>query len=104
MTDETSVKATVLVVDDQPQNVRLLDAILTPRGYDVRTASSGEDALAALRSTDIDLVLLDIVMPGMDGYEVCRRIREQTETAYLPVVMVTASGDEQKLKALEAGA
>ena len=57
-----------------------------------------------LRGTDVDLVLLDIVMPGMDGYEVCRRIREQTETAYLPVVMVTASGDEQKIKALEAGA
>jgi len=60
--------------------------------------------LAALASSDVDLVLLDIVMPVMDGYEVCRRIREQVDTAYLPVVMVTASGDEQKLKALEAGA
>jgi len=104
MTDELSAKATVLVVDDQPQNIRLLDAILTPRGYDVRTAASGAEALTALDGTDVDLVLLDIVMPGMDGYEVCRRIREQTETAYLPVVMITASGDEQKIKALEAGA
>ena len=104
MTDEPAVKATVLVVDDQPQNIRLLDAVLTPRGYDVRTAASGEEALGALDGADIDLVLLDIVMPGMDGYEVCRRIRGQSETAYLPVVMVTASGDEQKVKALEAGA
>lgn len=104
MTDEPAVRATVLVVDDQPQNIRLLEAVLGPQGYDVRTAVSGEEALAVLSGTEIDLVLLDIVMPGMDGYEVCRRIREQTETAYLPVVMVTASGDEQKIKALEAGA
>ena len=96
--------ACVLVVDDDPANIRLLDAILTSRGYDVRAASSGEIAIEAIAEGDIDLVLLDIVMPGLDGYEVCRRIREQVDTAYLPVVMVTASGDEQKLKALEAGA
>ncbi len=94
----------VLVVDDQPPNVRLLEAILAPRGYDVLTASSGERALELIGAEDIDLVLLDILMPGIDGYEVCRRIRDQVDTAYLPVVMVTASGDEQKVKALEAGA
>jgi adenylate cyclase len=94
----------VLVVDDQPPNVRLLEAILSPRGYDVLTASSGEQALELIGAEDIDLVLLDILMPGIDGYEVCRRIRDQVDTAYLPVVMVTASGDEQKVKALEAGA
>jgi class 3 adenylate cyclase len=100
----TTQKPTVLVVDDQPPNVRLLEAILAPRGYDVRAAGSGEEALRLIAEDDIDLVLLDIVMPGLDGYEVCRRIREQVDTAYLPVVMVTASGDEQKVKALEAGA
>jgi class 3 adenylate cyclase/CheY-like chemotaxis protein len=100
----TTQKSTVLVVDDQPPNVRLLEAILAPRGYDVRTAGSGEEALRLIAEDDIDLVLLDIVMPGLDGYQVCRRIREQVDTAYLPVVMVTASGDEQKVKALEAGA
>jgi adenylate cyclase len=100
----TTPNSTVLVVDDQPPNVRLLEAILAPRGYDVRTASSGDEALRTIAAEDVDLVLLDIVMPGMDGYEVCRRIREQVDTAYLPVVMVTASGDEQKVKALEAGA
>ncbi|RYP89036.1 adenylate/guanylate cyclase domain-containing response regulator [Nocardioides guangzhouensis] len=104
MTDGPAAGARVLVVDDQAPNVRLLEAILTPRGYDVSSASSGEEALAMIAGSEPDLVLLDIVMPGMDGYEVCRKIRERTETAYLPVVMVTASGDEQKVKALEAGA
>jgi adenylate cyclase len=104
MTGDSPVRPQVLVVDDQPANLRLLEAILTPRGYDVRMAGSGEEALKAIADSEVDLVLLDIVMPGLDGYEVCRRIREQADTAYLPVVMVTASGDEQKVKALEAGA
>jgi adenylate cyclase len=104
MNDSTPVAARILVVDDQPANIRLLEAILSPRGYDVHAASSGHDALAAVAEGDIDLVLLDVVMPGMDGYQVCREIRERPATAYLPVVMVTASGDEQKVKALEAGA
>jgi class 3 adenylate cyclase/CheY-like chemotaxis protein len=104
MTGPDTPSARVLVVDDQPPNIRLLEAILAPRGYDVRAASSGEEALKVLAESEVDLVLLDIVMPGLDGYEVCRRIREQADTAYLPVVMVTASGDEQKVKALEAGA
>ncbi len=102
MTDDVRIR--VLVVDDQPTNIRLLDATLSPRGYDVRAAGSGEEALATLAEGDTDLVLLDIVMPGMDGYEVCRRIRRDPGTAFLPVVMITASGEEQKLKALEAGA
>ena len=104
MTAAASDQLAVLVVDDQPPNLRLLEAILGPRGYDVRTAESGKDALAAIAEGGIDLVLLDIVMPEMDGYEVCRRIRGHADTAYLPVVMLTASGDEQKIKALEAGA
>jgi adenylate cyclase len=104
MKDATPMNARVLVVDDQPANIRLLEAILAPRGYDVRTAASGKEALTAIDGDDLDLVLLDIVMPGMDGYEVCREIRERPATAYLPVVMVTASGEEEKVKALEAGA
>ena len=104
MTAAAPDQLAVLVVDDQPPNLRLLEAILGPRGYDVRTAESGKDALAAIAEGAIDLVLLDIVMPEMDGYEVCRRIRGHADTAYLPVVMLTASGDEQKIKALEAGA
>jgi adenylate cyclase len=95
---------TVLAVDDQPPNLRLLDAVLAPRGYRVVGAGSGTEALATLEEVDIDLVLLDVVMPGLDGYEVCRRIRAGARTAYLPVVMITASGREQRLAALEAGA
>jgi class 3 adenylate cyclase len=104
MNDAAPAKTRILVVDDQPQNIRLLEAILSPRGYDVRPASSGEEALEALDQSDVDLVLCDIVMPGMDGYEVCRAIRERPATAYLPVVMVTASGEEQKINALRVGA
>jgi len=70
----------------------------------VVTAASGEEALACLAETSVDLVLLDIMMPGIDGHEVCERIRANPETAFLPVVMVTASGEEQKVRAIEAGA
>jgi adenylate cyclase len=95
---------TVLAVDDQSVNLRLLDAVLTPRGHRVITASSGAEALALLETEDVDVVLLDVLMPGMDGHEVCRRIRSTPATEFLPVVMVTASGDQQRIVALEAGA
>lgn len=95
---------TILAVDDQPQNLRLLDAVLTPHGYHVVPAVSGEQALHQLSESDVDLVLLDIVMPGMDGHHVCRRIRQDPKTAYLPVVMITASGQHEKTTALLAGA
>ena len=95
---------TILAVDDLPQNLRLLDAVLSPRGYRVLTATSGEEALAMLPTSGADLVLLDILMPGMDGYEVCRRIRSSPGFEFLPVVMITASGDQEKLRAIEAGA
>ena len=95
---------TILAVDDLPQNLRLLDAILSPRGYRVLTAASGEEALAVLPTSGADLVLLDILMPGMDGYEVCRRIRSTPGSEFLPVVMITASGDQEKVRAIEAGA
>jgi len=101
----TADGATILVVDDQPQNLRLLDAVLQPRGYEVLLVESGEAALERLRQEPRpDLVLLDILMPGMDGYEVCRRIRENPDTAYLPVVMITASDAAQKVRGIEAGA
>jgi len=95
---------TVLAVDDLPQNLRLLDAVLSPRGYRVLTAASGEEALAMLPTSGADLVLLDILMPGIDGYEVCRRIRVTPGFEFLPVVMITASGEQEKIRAIEAGA
>lgn len=94
----------VLIVDDASENLELLDAILSPRGYVVLRASSGEEALVKAVNEGPDLVLLDVVMPGMDGYEVCRRLRDGTATRLLPVVMVTASGNEEKVRAIEAGA
>ena len=95
--------AKILVVDDVPQNVRLLEAVLAPRGYDVVTATDGDSALRLVESEEPDLVLLDVVMPQLDGYEVCRRLRAREETAMLPVLMVTASVAE-KAKVIEAGA
>ena len=95
---------TILVVDDTPQNIKLLEAVLTGHGYIPVTAQSGEEALERVASENPDLVLLDIVMPVMDGYEVCRRLRADPETALLPVVMITASGDQEKVQAIEAGA
>jgi adenylate cyclase len=96
--------ATVLVVDDLPQNVRLMDAVLSPLGFTVVSAMSGEEALDLLARQLPDIVLLDIMMPGMDGYETCRRIRANPATSFIPVVMVTASGDAEKVRAIEVGA
>jgi len=99
-----SAETTILVVDDQPQNIRLLDAVLTPRGYRVVSATSGEEALEVLATERPHLVLLDVLMPGLDGHEVCKRIRSNPDTAYLPVVMVTASESQEKVRAIESGA
>ncbi|HVV75716.1 MAG TPA: BTAD domain-containing putative transcriptional regulator [Mycobacteriales bacterium] len=96
--------ASVLVVDDNATNIRLLDAILSAHGYDVRAAENGRAALQMIADDPPDLVILDVQMPGMNGHEVCRRIREDEASAMLPVIVVTASGNEEKLSALDAGA
>ena len=96
--------AKILVVDDIPENVRLLEAVLVPRGYEVFPAMSGEEALKLVEEHDPDLVLLDVVMPGMDGYTVCRTLRANEDTALLPVIMVTSSIGPEKTEAIEAGA
>jgi adenylate cyclase len=96
--------ATILVVDDIPENVRLLDAVLAPRGYDVLTAVSGKEALDRVATAQPDLILLDVVMPGIDGYAVCEALRADEETAVLPVIMVTSGVGAEKTKAIEAGA
>jgi class 3 adenylate cyclase len=94
----------ILAVDDTPANLKVLRSVFVPRGYEVIEAASGEEALARLESDPPDIVLLDVLMPGIDGYEVCRRIRENLATRFLPVVMITASAPRQRLTAIEAGA
>jgi adenylate cyclase len=96
--------ARILVVDDIAENVRLLTAVLEAHGYDVVSATDGQAALELAGSAKPDLVLLDVVMPQLDGYAVCRRLREQEETAVLPVIMLTASEGPEKTNAIEAGA
>lgn len=95
----------ILVVDDVAKNVRLLADVLTARGYRTSTAASGEEALACIAADPPDLVLLDVMMPGMNGYDVCRALRADPACAVLPIVLVTALDPEQeRVKGLEAGA
>ena len=82
----TEARARILAVDDKPENVRLLEAILTPAGYEVVGAASGEEALTKARAERFDMILTDIVMPGMSGYELCRTLRKDRATAFLPIV------------------
>lgn len=99
------MSARILVVDDILPNVKLLEAKLLGDYYQVVTATSGEEALRKVISESPDIVLLDVMMPGMDGFEVCRRLKESPQTAHIPVVMVTALTDAQdRVKGLEAGA
>jgi class 3 adenylate cyclase/CheY-like chemotaxis protein len=97
--------AKLLVVDDTPLNVKLLADLLRATGYAVETAASGKEALEKVAAGAPDLVLLDVMMPEMSGYEVCARIRANPETAMLPVVMVTSlDPGEERVKGIEAGA
>ncbi len=97
--------ARVLVVDDINANVRLLGAKLNAEYYEVATATSGPDALALASSWSPDVILLDVMMPGMDGYEVCRRLKANPATSHMPVVMITALVDPaERVRGLEAGA
>lgn len=99
------MSARVLVVDDILPNVKLLEAKLLGEYYDVVTAQSGEEALRKVTETNPDIILLDVMMPGMDGFEVCRRLKDDPKTAHIPVVMVTALTDAQdRVKGLENGA
>lgn len=99
-----SDRATILAVDDTPENLRLLEALLTPQGYTLVTASSGREALALVSQARPDLLLVDIVMPEMNGYEVTKAIRANAAWKHLPIIMITATGGADLVRSLEAGA
>jgi class 3 adenylate cyclase/CheY-like chemotaxis protein len=95
----------VLVVDDTPHNVKLLSDLLAVKGYVVATATNGEEALKKIAGDLPDLVLLDVMMPGLSGYDVCQRLRADPATALLPIVLVTSlDAQQERIKGIEAGA
>jgi len=97
-------QADILIVEDKVENLRLLSQILSRAGYKARPVTNGPQALAAARSTPPDLVLLDIVMPGMDGYDVCYRLKADKTTADIPIIFISALGSaEDKVRAFAAG-
>jgi adenylate cyclase len=95
---------TVLIVDDTPGNLRLLSSALVQQGYAVRNAINGSLALSGAKTIRPDLILLDIMMPGMDGYEVCRRLKQDPQTQDIPIIFISAiDGSVDKVKAFEVG-
>jgi DNA-binding NtrC family response regulator len=100
-----SVPSRILVVDDTPNNVTLLEDMLSARGYQIATASSGAEALARMAADPPDLILLDVMMPGLDGFEVSERLRADVATRDIPVIFLTAlDGELDKVRAFSAGA
>ncbi len=105
MPSDEGKKINILVVDDTPENLTVLRHILTEHGYVVRPALSGDVALSAIAMEPPDLILLDIMMPGMDGYEVCRKLKSDESTSQIPIIFISAldeTGD--KVRAFRAGA
>ncbi len=101
----TSQTATILIVDDEPQNRKLLEALLRPEGYLTQSAANGEEALALIAERPPDLILLDVMMPGMDGFEVATRLKANPATASIPIIMVSAQdGRGARMIGLNSGA
>ncbi len=97
-------KKLVLVVDDNSENRKLLGNLLQANNYDVGSASDGERALEFIKNKHPDLILLDIIMPDMDGYEVCKKLKSNLETQYIPIIFLTAkTGTEDLVKGFEVG-
>ena len=97
-------KSVILIVDDYPQNLKLLEAYLLPMGYEIVKATNGEEALAKLSVNQIDLMLLDVMMPDIDGFEVTRRVRQDNKNHLLPIILITSLREtEYRVKGIEAG-
>jgi DNA-binding response OmpR family regulator len=100
-----TVQQRILIVDDEPNIVLSLEFLLRQQGYAVSVVADGEAALAAVAAAPPDLVLLDVMLPGIDGYEVCRRLRELPELAGLKIILLTARGrDAERVRGLAEGA
>jgi DNA-binding response OmpR family regulator len=105
MTAPGNLKARILVVDDEPDTVELIAFNLKSAGYDVLSASDGAEALRKARSTEPDLVILDIMLPEVDGLEVCKRLRADPLTTKIPILMLTAKANEgDRILGLKLGA
>ena len=103
--DDGARQARILVVDDEPNNRLLLKVMLAPDGYAVDTAATGEEALAMIAQQMPDLVVLDVMMPGMDGYQVAARIKSADASRHIPIIMLTALNDRNSMMhGLNAGA
>jgi CheY-like chemotaxis protein len=99
-----NTNSSILIVDDTPDNLRLLAGILSTRGFRVRPVTTGEHAMVSIRKESPDLILLDIMMPGIDGYEVCRLLKKDKETASIPVIFISALHETiDKVKAFSLG-
>src|SRR5262249_10570636 len=99
------LQARILVVDDEVRNVKLMEAILAPRGYTVVQAYNGEEAQQQVQQQRPDIINLDVMMPGMDGFTVCKRLKDNPDTYLIPVVIMTALGQtEDRIKGIDAGA
>lgn len=104
MSSQSSKSDKILVVDDSPDNVFLIKTILEEEGYTISTAENGASALAQLEKSTCDLVLLDLMMPGMDGYEVTKRIRKNTALPFIPILLITAHDSPNVARGLDLGA
>ena len=104
-TDGAGDAARILVVDDVPDNVEILEARLSSRGYEVQTATNGQEALERVRDEPPHLILLDVMMPGMDGHEVARRVKDDEKLPFIPIILVTALSEaDDVVQGLESGA
>lgn len=98
-------KPKILIVDDIPENIELVEACLSMEPYDIVTASGGKEAMQILKEENLDMILLDVIMPEVSGYEVCKIVKTNPETQFIPVLMLTALSElEDRIKGIEAGA
>src|SRR5574337_1459097 len=105
MDSERPPRPAILVVDDQEVNTLLVETILAPQGYEIMAASNGEQALELVAAQPPDLILLDIIMPGLDGFDVCARLKEDERTRLIPIVMVTSLSDLlDRIRGIDVGA